>query len=184
MKIVITGAKGMLGSDLTSLLMKEYDVIPTGKNDLDITKLDFVINYFKINKADLIINCAAYTDVDSSEANRDNAFLLNAIGPRNLAVVSNEKNIPLVHISTDYIFDGLKGSSYLEQDIPNPLNVYGETKLAGENLVKSITNKYYIIRTQWLYGSKGKNFVDTMKPWSTVEPSWLTEHPKIYGGRI
>ena len=162
MKITITGAKGMLGSDLTALLSQEHDVTAIDIDRLDITKLDDVVRFFKGNKADVIINCAAYTNVDACETAQDDAFLLNAIGPRNLAVASNEANAPLVHISTDYIFDGMKGSAYFEHDAPNPLSVYGATKLAGEKFVKDLTDKYYIIRTQWLYGKNGRNFVDTM----------------------
>ena len=162
MKITIIGANGMLGSDLTAILSKEHEVVAIGRNRLDITKLDAVIGFFKGYKVDIIINCAAYTDVDGCESDQDNAFLLNAIGPRNLAVVANELNVTLLHISTDYVFDGMKGSPYFEHDATNPLNIYGATKLAGENFVKSLTNRYYIIRTQWLYGKNGRNFVDTM----------------------
>ena len=162
MKITIVGAKGMLGSDLTAILSKEHEMTAIDIGELDITKLDSVISFFRENKADIIVNCAAYTNVDGCETDQNNAFLLNAIGPRNLAIASNEINVPLVHISTDYIFDGTKNSPYFENDLPNPLSVYGATKLAGENFVRTLTNKHYIVRTQWLYGKNGKHFVDTM----------------------
>ena len=171
MKIVLTGAKGMLGSDVDALARARHEVTATDKEELDITKADATRRFFAENEADVIINCAAYTDVDGCEADRDNAYLLNAVGPRNLAAAASEIGAALVHISTDYIFDGAKGSPYREDDAPNPISVYGATKLAGERFVQGLTGKHYIVRTQWLFGENGGNFVDTMLKLAKVKDS-------------
>lgn len=166
MKILIAGGKGMLGSDLTNILSNEneneHEVLCTGYETLDITDINNTIEFISNVRPDIIINCAAFTNVDGCETEYDSAYKINAIGARNLAVVSNEINSSLVHISTDYVFDGKKGSSYLEHDRTNPISAYGETKLAGEEFIRSLCNKYYIIRTQWLFGKNGNNFVKTM----------------------
>lgn len=163
MHICITGSKGMLGCTLqTVLLLQQHKVTGLDLPDFDLTVLPKVKSVVFDHRPDLIINAAAYTDVDGCESNIDHAFAVNALGPRNLAVVCNELNIPLVHISTDYIFDGTNTSSYKEWDRPNPLNVYGKTKLMSEQYIRELTNKYYILRTSWLYGENGKNFVATM----------------------
>ncbi|MDR3021795.1 MAG: dTDP-4-dehydrorhamnose reductase [Clostridiales bacterium] len=163
MKIALIGAKGMLGSALVPLLSKSNDVISVDRKILDITKMDRVLSFFKNNIVDIVINCAAYTDVDKCELDSDSAFLVNAIGARNLAVACHQINAAILHVSTDYVFDGEKGTPYFESDACNPINVYGKTKLAGEHFVKSMNNKHYIVRTQWLFGENGKNFVDSIK---------------------
>lgn len=162
MRAVIIGSNGMLGSILHRTLQKNYKVINIDLPHIDITKLALVKSVIASNSPDLIINAAAYTDVDGCETNIDQAFAVNAIGPRNLAVVCNELNIPLVHISTDYIFPGTSSTAYKEWDQPGPQSVYGKSKLLGEQYVRELTNKHYIIRTSWLYGENGKNFVSTM----------------------
>ncbi len=162
MHIIITGSNGMLGHALTAVLSKQHKLTGFDLPDLDITNLSALKTSLALEKLDLIINAAAYTDVDGCESNADLAFAVNATGPRNLAVVANELNIPLVHISTDYVFDGMSTVPYKESDIPNPQSVYGKSKLSGEQHVRELYSKHYIIRTSWLYGEHGKNFVATM----------------------
>lgn len=162
MHILVIGSNGMLGHTLKVILSKQHTLTAFDLPDLDITKLFAVKSVIYSHQPDLIINAAAYTDVDSCETNIDHAYAVNALGPRNLAIVCNKLNIPLVHISTDYIFDGTSNTSYKEWDIPNPQSIYGKSKLLGEQYVRELTNKHYIIRTSWLYGENGKNFVTTM----------------------
>ncbi len=162
MHILLLGSSGMLGHALTAALSQQHKITGLDLPDLDITNISAVQSFVFSHCPDLLINAAAYTDVDGCESNIDHAFAVNATGPRNLAVVCNELDIPLIHISTDYIFDGNSSEPYKESDNPNPQSVYGKSKLLGEQYVRELTNKHYIIRTSWLYGQNGKNFVDTM----------------------
>ena len=161
MKILITGAYGMLGTDLREVL-KNHDVLATGSKDLDITDKEKCIDFISKNRPEIVINAAAYTAVDDCETNYDDAYAVNAIGPRNLAIACNEIDIPLVHISTDYVFDGTKTTPLIEKDKLGPKSAYGKTKLEGERLIQENTDKYFILRTAWLYGLYGGNFVKTM----------------------
>ena len=161
MKILITGAYGMLGSDLREVL-KDNELIITGSKDLDITKENNVLQFIQDKKPEIVINAAAYTNVDNCETDYDNAYLVNAIGPKNLAVACNKLNIPLIHVSTDYVFDGSKTTPLSEEDKLGPKTAYGKTKLEGEKFVQENTKKYFILRTAWLFGINGKNFVKTM----------------------
>ena len=161
MKILITGAYGMLGSDFREVL-KDNELIITGSKDLDITKENNVLQFIEDKKPEIVINAAAYTNVDNCETDYDNAYLVNAIGPKNLAVACNKLNIPLIHVSTDYVFDGSKTTPLSEEDKLGPKTAYGKTKLEGEKLVQENTKKYFILRTAWLFGINGKNFVKTM----------------------
>lgn len=161
MKILITGAYGMLGSDLRETL-KDHELLITGSKDLDITDENKVMNYILEKSPEIVINAAAYTAVDNCETDYENAYSVNAIGPKNLAKACNKINIPLIHISTDYVFDGNKRTPLTEEDNLGPKTVYGKTKLEGEKLVQENTKKYFILRTAWLYGIHGKNFVQTM----------------------
>lgn len=175
MKLLITGAKGQLGMQLRSVLERgrselgkiddiysNADIKYVSHNDLDITNLNDVLDYVEQYKPNAIINCAAYTNVDKCESDTDNAFKVNAIGPRNLAIASHKVNAKLLHISTDYVFSGEGSEPYKEYDIPNPVSVYGKTKLLGEQYVRNFCDKYFIVRTAWLYGKYGKNFVYTI----------------------
>jgi dTDP-4-dehydrorhamnose reductase len=163
MRILVTGAKGMLGTDLVCILEeKNHEVFATDIEELDITQLDSLNKMTEDISPDVIINCAAYTDVDNAEEEPEKAFLINGIGVRNLALVCKKLDIDLCHISTDYVFDGTKENPYTPDDLPNPINTYGKSKLAGENYIQEIWNKFYIIRTSWLYGKYGKNFVYTI----------------------
>ena len=160
-KILVTGAKGMLGQDLCPILEDNgYEVVETDVDTLDITKdcREFISNI----KPDLVIHCAAYTNVDKAEEDLETARLINVVGTENIAKACAENDIPLVYISTDYVFDGNKCEPYTADDIPNPLNSYGLTKFQGEEAIKKYCTKYYIARTSWLYGHHGKNFVETM----------------------
>ena len=161
MKILITGAYGMLGSDLREVL-KNHELIVTGSKDLDITNEENVIEFIDENSPEVVINAAAYTAVDDCETNYDEAYAVNAIGPKNLAIACKKQDVPLVHISTDYVFDGSKRTPLLENDALGPQSAYGKTKLEGEKFIQEYTDKYFILRTAWLYGIHGNNFVQTM----------------------
>ncbi len=162
MKILITGANGMLAYAVKNEF-KDSELICTDVVELDITNLKNVQNFIKQHKPEYIINCAAYTAVDKAEEQFEVARQVNAIGPKNLAIVANEENITLVHISTDYVFAGDKNINevYTEEEEKKPVTVYGITKLEGENEIAKNCSKYYIFRTAWLYGN-GNNFVRTM----------------------
>ncbi len=161
--LLITGANGMLGQDAAIVFANSgYEVLKAGKSDLDVTSLDAVKKYFSQNKIGFVLHAAAYTKVDDAETNRELAFLVNAEGTKNVAIAANEKAIPLIYISTDYVFDGKKTTPYLTDDVTNPINVYGASKLAGEENIRKENPHHYIVRTSWLYGKYGKNFVDTM----------------------
>ena len=162
-KVVVTGCNGQLGRALKIELGKDdrFKYIGTDVDQVDITKSDELIAYIRDINPYAVVNCAAYTNVDGCEKNEDLAMKINAIGPRNLAVAAREVGAKLVHISTDYVFPGNGTSPYREFDATSPKSAYGRTKLAGENFVKDFSDKYFMIRTAWLYGD-GKNFVKTM----------------------
>lgn len=157
--ILVIGRTGMLGSDLMTLLGEQGRGVT--RRDLDITSLESTNRVLKLLKPRVVINCAAYTDVDGCESNRETALLVNAEGVANLALVTRAIGARLVQISSDYVFDGTQGTPYQEDDRPAPLSVYGQSKLLGEK--NAATNPdHLIVRTQWLYGLQGKNFVETM----------------------
>ena len=162
MKILVTGSEGMLAQDLKSVLGENNEIIPLSRQKMDITQKDAVIKNIKSNAPDMVINCAAYTKVDTAEEEKDRAFQVNGIGVQNVAVACAEMQIPLCHISTDYVFDGRKKKPYTPFDAANPLNIYGESKLAGEKYIQWIMNKFYIVRTSGLYGRGDNNFVMTI----------------------
>ena len=161
-KVLVTGASGQLGKTIHELYSKNelgLDFIFTSRSDLDITKKERLKSFFNINNFDYCINCAAYTNVEQAEKNPEIAFEINSLGVKYLSEVCKENNVVLIHISTDYVFDGEKKEAYVVNDIPNPINEYGKSKLQGENYIKDILEKYFIVRTSWLYSKKyGKNF--------------------------
>ena len=161
MRILITGAYGMLGSDLREVL-KNHELISAGSKDLDITDKDKVMDFICEKSPEIVINAAAYTAVDDCETNYDDAYAVNALGPKNLAIACKKLDVPLVHISTDYVFDGSKRSPLIETDTLGPQSAYGKTKLEGEKFIQENTDKFFILRTAWLYGLHGANFVQTM----------------------
>lgn len=163
MKVLVTGANGMLGQDLCPILEDSgCYVIETDVDSLDITNFEMTKEVITSNRPDLVIHCAAYTNVDKAEEDEQTARKINEIGTENVAKVCGELDIPLIYISTDYVFDGTKNTPYMPDDTPNPQSVYGKTKLAGEKTVQKYCKKFYIARTSWLYGIHGKNFVKTM----------------------
>lgn len=167
-KILVTGCNGQLGR----AIRKEYandavefvntDVVEgEGVISLDITDVDAVLKLARETRPDVIINCAAHTNVDKCEEQWDLAYKINALGPRNLSIAARELDAKMIHVSTDYVFEGNGTRPYTEFDAPNPVSAYGKTKLEGEKFVKEFAPKHFILRTAWLYGD-GKNFVKTM----------------------
>ena len=162
MKVLIIGSEGMLGHDLVDTLSAENEISTTTIDTLDITDINKTIKTVKEINPDVVVHAAAFTNVDGSESNPDLAYKVNVLGTRNVAVACSEADSALVYICTDYVFDGTKGSPYYEYDQTNPLSVYGKTKHLGEVYIRDILNKFYIVRTAWLYGFHGPNFVTTM----------------------
>ncbi len=162
MKVILIGANGQLGRCIKDRTPNNWDLISMSSSELDITNLDQVITTIELHCPDTIINTAAYTAVDKAESDEAQAFAVNAVGVKNLALSCESHNIRLIHISTDYIFDGTADQPYLTTDIPNPISVYGRSKLAGELLVLAHSSHSQIIRTSWLYSEYGVNFVKTM----------------------
>ncbi|MEN6624414.1 MAG: dTDP-4-dehydrorhamnose reductase [Smithella sp.] len=162
MKILLFGYKGMLGSDLLLQLGKKHEIVGMDKDEIDITSFSACEQAIKENSPEIVINSAAYTDVDGCESAQSESFAVNAEAVLNIASACSKKNIRIVHFSTDYVFDGNASEPYKEDDPCNPLNVYGTSKLAGENYLRSLSHNYIIIRTEWLYGKNGKNFVRTI----------------------
>ncbi len=175
MKILITGGNGQLGSQIYNILesgtselghissaYEKAEIVALGVEKLDITCINSVRSFLRKFKPDIVINSAAYTNVDGCEENSELAFKVNSTGSRNLAIVCEEIKAKLIHISTDYVFIGDGNKPYKEYDIPYPISVYGKTKLMGEEYIKSFCSRYFIVRTAWLYGYNGKNFVKTI----------------------
>ena len=162
-RVMITGANGQLGRavNLQYADSGEYELINTDVGELDITNIDKVMTFVREVKQYAIINCAAYTAVDACEKEEDLAFRINAIGPRNLSIAATETGAKMMHVSTDYVFDGNGTRPYRETDPTGPQGAYGRTKLAGEDFVREFSDRHFIVRTAWLYGD-GKNFVKTM----------------------
>ena len=172
MAVLVTGAKGMLGQDLCPIFEDAgYEVIETDVDTLDITNAEQVKHVLEEYKPEIVIHCAAYTNVDKAEEDLKTAELINVTGTENIADACGKLGITLVYISTDYVFNGCNTVPYKPNDMPNPINNYGQTKYEGEEAVRSFCEKYYIARTSWLYGHHGKNFVETMislkKPYGT-----------------
>ena len=166
-KILVTGAHGQLGKKISDLLGEKYDLILTDRESLDITDKLKVHKVLKVKSPDIIIHAAAYTQVDKAEKDKVLARKINATGTKNIAAAAVKYNIPLIYISTDYVFNGNRGKPYKEADRTHPLSVYGQTKLDGEAHIAKICKKYYIIRSSWIFGElprgyQGSNFVETI----------------------
>ena len=166
MKILVIGKNGQLGKSIKRVLAESEqhnEYIFAGREDLDLSKKNSINDYFKNNSFDLIINCAAYTKVDKAEEEFLSANQINNLAVAQLSAIAKKQNSKLIHISTDYVFDGKNNKKYMEDDQVNPINVYGRTKLAGEQvIVKKMLTNAIIIRTSWLYSEFGNNFVITM----------------------
>ncbi len=163
MKILIIGSKGMLGKDLMTVLAP-YEPIGVDRAEMDLTDAAAILAKFEEVQPEIVINAAGYTAVDVAETpdGQQEALAINGIAVGALAELCAQRDIPLVHFSTDYVFDGMKMGEYKEIDTPSPLNQYGKSKLLGETLLQKYATKFYLIRTSWLYGKHGKNFVQTM----------------------
>jgi dTDP-4-dehydrorhamnose reductase len=162
MKVFVAGSKGMLATDLLWLLEKDHEVFKGSRPRFDITDINSVKEAIVGVRPDWVINCAAYTAVDRAETEPELAFKVNGMGPGNLASVCRDAGAGLVHISTDFVFDGKKNTPYRESDATSPVNTYGKSKLEGELKVREILPGSVIIRTSWLYGLNGANFVKTI----------------------
>lgn len=156
------GAGGMLGKDLVPILSVKNQVWARDIDDFDITDQRRVQKEIEILQPQVVMNTAAYTDVDGCESGRETAFAVNAEGARNVALACVATGGRMIHLSTDYVFDGSSQTPYREEDLPNPLNIYGSSKLQGECYIQEILKNFLIVRTEWLYGRHGKNFVDTI----------------------
>jgi dTDP-4-dehydrorhamnose reductase len=175
MKTAIIGANGQLGSAISDYFSQNHVVIKLTHEDIEISDIDNVRDVLKSSKVELVINTAAYHNVPKCEENPTVAYSVNAVGSLNLARITHELDIPLLHYSTDYVFDGSKLSPYHEDDETHPLNVYAESKLSGENLIRNYCQRYFIIRVSGLYGrtvcrAKGSNFITTMMKAAREKP--------------
>ena len=161
-RVLVTGAGGMLGTELLGTLGGVTDVVGRDVGDFDVTDPEATLDAVRSIAPDVVVNCAGYTDVDGAESHEDFAFAVNAAGAGHLARAAREARAYFLHMSTDYVFDGSKRSPYTESDDPRPINAYGRSKLAGERAVAEAGGRSLIVRTAWLYGRAGRNFVDTM----------------------
>lgn len=168
-KILVTGARGMLGWALSRELSPEYQLVGIDIEDADITDENQIKEEIFNIRPDAVIHAAAYTEVDNCEKNKELTHRINAKGTENVARACKLIQAKLIYISTDFVFDGAKNTPYTEEDIPNPINTYGRSKLEGEKQIQAILQNYLIIRTSWLYGPHGKNFVDTIRQRSELK---------------
>lgn len=179
-KILLLGKSGMLGSCFEKHLQDlKYEVFAFDREELDVTDIGSLHTAFAKIKPGFVINCAAYTAVDDAEGHRNEAFKVNAEAVGHVSKLSKEFGATLIHFSTDYVFNGKKSDGYDEKDEPEPINIYGESKLAGERLIAANMEKFYIIRTSWLFGSNGKNFVDTMLKLGAEKPELKVVNDQI-----
>ena len=163
MNVLITGAQGQVGKELSLIATeKGFSVFAAGRADLDITQLENVESYINKIQPDIVINAAAHTAVDKAEDEKNLAFSINCDGAKNIALVCSKQNIPLLHISTDYVFDGSKVEPYTENDDVSPLGVYGTSKWQGEEAIRQNLSQHIILRVAWVFGAQGNNFVKTM----------------------
>ncbi len=170
-KILVTGANGQLGRCIKDAVadFPDFEFVFVSKEELDIENVDLLKEFFIKNHFSHCINTAAYTNVEKAESEKEKAFAINAEAVKNLATTCKEKGVVLLHISTDYVFDGKKGSPYLETDTTNPINVYGASKLKGEQYIQEICDKFFIFRSSWLYSQYGHNFLKTVLKYAEEE---------------
>lgn len=161
--ILVTGSTGQLGSDVVKELLKRgYSTLSPNRSEFNLCSEDNIRNYILNSNCEAIVHCAAYTQVDKAEDEKDLCIKINATATKHIAKCAKILDIPMIYISTDYVFDGTKDGEYTENDETNPINIYGESKLAGEKYVQEILDKYYIVRTSWVFNINGKNFIETM----------------------
>ena len=161
--ILVTGSTGQLGSDVVKELLKRgYSTLSPNRSELNLCSEDNIRNYILNSNCEAIVHCAAYTQVDKAEDEKDLCIKINATATKHIAKCAKILDIPMIYISTDYVFDGTKDGKYTENDETNPINIYGESTLAGEKYVQEILDKYYIVRTSWVFNINGKNFIETM----------------------
>jgi dTDP-4-dehydrorhamnose reductase len=163
MKVLVTGAGGMLGRDVVLAAGNAgHDVVGFGHTELDVTNLGALSTKVELERPDVVINCAAWTDVDGAEASEDAALAVNGVAAGNVAAAAAEAGASVVYVSSDYVFDGSKGVPYVETDQTAPLSAYGRTKLAGEEATAAVNKRHFVVRSSWLFGIGGSNFVETM----------------------
>ena len=162
MKVLVTGAEGQVGTEMVRLADDGFRVVGLTRRDLDITDQDAIARRLDEHEPDLLVNCAAYTAVDRAEDEADLAFRVNADAVGRLGQACAARGVGVIHFSTDYVFDGTKEGAYVEDDIPNPLNVYGASKLEGENRLRAAADRHVILRVSWVFGRIGRSFVDTI----------------------
>jgi|BarGraIncu00222A_1022003.scaffolds.fasta_scaffold12643_3 dTDP-4-dehydrorhamnose reductase len=162
MKILLLGHKGMLGTDLLTQMRLHHEIVGMDKEEIDITSADECAKAIGKTAPQIVINAAGYTNVDGCETAKEECFAVNAEALKNIAVACHRKNIRIIHFSTDYVFNGTGSAPYKEDDDCDPINTYGASKLAGERYLQTLAQNYIIIRTAWLYGVNGKNFVRTI----------------------
>lgn len=161
--ILVTGSTGQLGSDVVKELLKRgYSTLSPNRSELNLCSEDNIRNYILNSNCEAIVHCAAYTQVDKAEDEKDLCIKINTTATKHIVKCAKILDIPMIYISTDYVFDGTKDGKYTENDETNPINIYGESKLAGEKYVQEILDKYYIVRTSWVFNINGKNFIETM----------------------
>ena len=183
-KVLVIGSEGTLGKTLMDVLKADsIDVVGADilslDNKVDITKKDEVDTLIESVKPEIVILTAAYTDVDGCEKDIEHAFSVNQKGPENVAAACKESNIKLLYISTDFVFDGSKKAPYTENDNPNPLNIYATSKLKGEEAIRRLLDRYLVVRTSWLFGKQGKNFVDTI-----IDKAKLEDRFKVVSDQV
>ncbi|SDS95059.1 dTDP-4-dehydrorhamnose reductase [Paenibacillaceae bacterium GAS479] len=180
MKVLVTGANGQLGRELTLWKpVQGLEIVGMSKQELDITSLEQCRAAVAVVKPDVVIHCAAYTAVDQAESDIEGAYRVNASGTRNVVIATREIGAKLIFLSTDYVFDGNGSKPYQEYDATNPQTVYGKSKLAGEQLVQSLHDRWFIVRTSWVYGAHGANFVRTMMKLGTERDSLSVVHDQV-----
>jgi len=161
-KLLVTGARGMLGIDLCDILSEDYDVVGVDIEEGDISSVSETRELVERISPEIVIHCAAYTDVDKSESEIERALVVNGQGTRNVALACKGIGSALLYVSTDYVFDGKSDRPYTETDVPAPIGAYGASKLEGERHIQGLLSNFFIVRTSWLFGLHGRNFVDTI----------------------
>jgi dTDP-4-dehydrorhamnose reductase len=180
MKVLITGAAGMLGSDVMLAAGNAgHDVVGFGHTELDVANAGVVSAKLELERPDVVINCAAWTDVDGAEEAEDAAMLVNGKGAGNIAAAAAAVDASVVYVSSDYVFDGAKGAPYVESDQPAPLSAYGRTKLAGEEATAAANKRHFVVRSSWLFGVGGSNFVETMLRLSSSQNEVLVVRDQV-----